>query len=142
MMILPLAWAPMAIYVGRHRARLQRNLGLARSRRARTRARQRLRAAGKRVESDDAAAFHEEVARALVGYVADRFDRAAAGLTYELADELLAKRGLDSALRRRFRSCLETCDYARFVPQAASGERRAEVLAEAQELVELLEKAC
>jgi len=140
--LLPLAWAPVLVFVGRHRAKLQQNLGLARSRRARTRARQRLRAAGKHVESSDAASFHAEVARALVEYVADRFDRAAAGLSYQLADDLLASRGLEPGLRRRFRACLETCDFARFVPSAAATERRAELLSEAGELIEQLEKAC
>jgi hypothetical protein len=141
LLFLPVAWAPIFILVGRHRAKLQQNLGLARARRARRRARQRLRLAGKGLDGMDAASFHEEVARALVGYVSDRFNRSAAGLTYEVADELLASRGLDGALRRRFRACLETCDFARFVPAASASERRSEVLAEAGELVDRLEKA-
>jgi hypothetical protein len=81
------------------------------------------------------------VARALVGYVADRFNRSAAGLTYDVADELLAARGLEPELRRRFRNCLETCDFARFVPASSANERRTEVLGEAGELIDRLEKA-
>jgi hypothetical protein len=76
-----------------------------------------------------------------VGYVADRFNRSATGLTYDLAEELLASRSIDPDLRRRFRSCLETCDFARFVPASGKAERRAEVLDEAVELVERLERA-
>ena len=140
LLILPLAWTPLVIIVGRHRAKLNRNLGLVRSRRARSRARQRLRAVGKRLDAADGPSFHEEVARALVEYVADRFDRSAAGLTYEVADELLASKGLDPDLRRGFRSCLETCDFARFVPSAAASDRRAEVLEQAEQLVEQLEQ--
>ena len=90
---------------------------------------------------DDSAEFHEEVARSLVGYVGDRLNRSPSGLTYELADELLAARGIDENLRRRFRSCLETCDFARFVPASAKTERRTEVLAEASELIEALERS-
>ena len=86
-------------------------------------------------------AFHEEVARTLVEYVGDRFNRAPSGLTYELADELLTGRGIDETLRRRFRSCLETCDFARFVPSSAKAERRAEVLTEAVDLIDTLERA-
>jgi hypothetical protein len=141
MLLLPLVWGPAMIFVGRRRAKLRQNLGLARARRARGRARQSLRAAGKHLESIDAASFHEEVARALVAYVGDRFNRPAAGLTYEMADELLASRGVEGTLRRRFRACLETCDFARFVPSAAATERRAAVLAEAEELIDQLEKA-
>lgn len=93
------------------------------------------------MEQLDSAAFHEELGRALVGYVADRFNRAAAGLTYEAADDLLASRRIDSELRRRYRACLERCDYARFVPAAAQAERRSEVLDEAAALVDELERA-
>jgi len=140
LLLLPAIWAPLFIVLGRRRARLQQDRGLARGRKAGVRARKRLKAAGKSMAGAQGASFHEEVALALVDYVADRFNRASAGLTYETADELLASAGLDAALRRRFRSCLETCDFARFVPAAAESERRTEVLREAVALIETLEK--
>ena len=136
---LPLLWVPLVVVVSRRRAKLQQNLGLVRSRRARSRALKRLRAAEK-MDETSSAEFHEEVARALVEYIADGFDRSAAGLTYEMADELLASRGLDPELRRRFRSCLESCDFARFVPASGKTERRHEVLKEANEILERLER--
>ncbi len=141
LLALPLVWVPLLVVASRHRSRLQQNLGLARSRRARSRALKRLRAAGKHLDLEASSSFHEEVGRALVEYVADRFNRSAAGLTYETADELLASRGLDVELRRRFRSCLESCDFARFVPSAAQSERRTEVLSEATQVLESLERA-
>jgi len=140
-MLLPLAWAPLFVLVGRHRARLQRNLGLARSRKARAGARQRLRRTARRLGQSDSAVFHEEVARALVEYVADRFNRSAAGLTYQLADELLAAKGLEEVLRQRFRTCLEACDFARFVPSSSAPERRGEMLAEAGKLIDEMERS-
>ena len=73
--------------------------------------------------------------------MADRFDRAAAGLTYELADELLNARGVDADLRRRFRGCLESCDFARFVPSSSESSRRRELLEQASAIVEQLERA-
>ena len=121
--------------------RLMVNLGLARGRRAKRRARRALRMIKKQMSDPDGAAFHEEVARTLVEYVGDRFNRAPSGLTYELADELLAGRGIDESARRRFRSCLETCDFARFVPSSSKAERRAEVLNEAVALIDTLERA-
>ena len=141
LLVVPLGLAPLFIVAGRRRARLARDQGLARSRRARARARKRLQSARKQLEQADPATFHEQVARTLVEYVADRFDRAPSGLTYDLAEELLSSKGVDPALRRRFRSCLETCDFARFVPATAQAERRAEVLTDADELVEQLERA-
>lgn len=138
--IAPLLWAPAWIWLGRRRARLQSNRGLARSRRARKRAQQRLKSARRHLEGESAP-FHEELARALVEYVADRFDRSAAGMTYELADDLLSARGLDPELRRRFRSCLESCDFARYVPATAATERREQLLEEATGLIDALERA-
>ena len=137
---LPVLLLPLAIWFGRRRARLGRDEGLSRSRRARGRARRRFRQARRSLEHVEAAEFHEELARTLVGYVADRFNRSAAGMTYESADDLLASRGVDTELRRRFRTCLETCDFARFVPATAKSERRGEVLDEAQRLVEEMER--
>ncbi len=132
---------PLIIVVGRHRDRLARDRGLARARRARSRARKRLQVARRQLREADAAAFHAVVGRALVEYVADRFNRAPAGLTYELADELWTAKGVDEPLRRRFRSCLEACDFARFVPASASAERRVELLEEALAVVDQLERA-
>ena len=116
-------------------------MSLARGRKACRRARQALRAAGKQLLESESPLFHEEVARALVEYVADRFNRAAAGLTYESVDQLLGSRGLEETLRRRFRTCLESCDFARFVPSAARSESREETLREAETIVDELERA-
>jgi hypothetical protein len=139
--LLPLAWVPLWIVLGRRRARLLRDVSLLRGRKAGRRARRLLRDAAKQRTEGESAAFHEGIARALVEYVADRFNRAAAGLTYETADDLLASRGLDEPLRRRFRSCLESCDFARFVPAAERRERGEEMLQEAEAIVDELEKA-
>jgi hypothetical protein len=139
--LLPALLVPLVIVVGRQRARLQQDRGLARARRAGSRARKRLAAARKHLDQVESATFHEEIARALVEYVADRFNRSATGLTYDVADELLGSKGVEVGLRRRYRTCLESCDFARFVPAAGLSERRAEVYEEAANVLERLERA-
>jgi hypothetical protein len=141
LLVVPLIVTPLVILLGRRQARLRRDLGLSRSRRAKTKARKGLQAARRAVEHLDSSAFHEQVARTLVEYVADRFNRSPAGMTYESADDLLASRHVDGELRRRYRTCLEQCDFARFVPAASQAERRAEVLEEAGQIVDQLERA-
>lgn len=141
LLLLPLGLAPLLAVLGRQRARLRQDRGLARGRKARARARKRLASVRRRIGLTDSATFHEEIARTLVEYLADRCNRSAAGLTYEGADQMLSERDIEPALRRRFRSCLETCDFVRFVPSATQTERREEVLAEASALVEELERA-
>jgi len=140
-LVSPLVWIPAVIVLGRRRVRLKEDRSFARAGRAATRARKRLRSAGKRLASLDGGSFHEELSRALVEYVADRFDRSAAGLTYDVADSLLESRGVSPESRARFRACLERCDFARFVPDAGSASRKAQALGEAREIVDLVETA-
>jgi len=141
LLLVPVALTPVTIYLGRRRSRMRRDLGLTRARRARAKARKQLHAARRKLDQLESASFHEEIARTLVEYVADRFNRSSAGMTYELADDLLASKNVDADLRRRYRSCLERCDFARFVPAAAQSERRTEVLDEAETVVEQLERS-
>lgn len=140
-LVLPALLMPLVIALGRRRSRLMQDQRLVRARKAGSRARRSLQTIKRQAEQRDAAAFHEELARALVGYVADRFDRSPTGLTYDLADELLGSQGVPAALRRRFRGCLESCDFARFVPATAKTERRREVLEEAAGIIEELERS-
>jgi hypothetical protein len=86
-------------------------------------------------------AFHEDVAGALVAYVADRANRSAAGLTYDQLDDILAAKGVPEPSRRRFRSCLETCDFARFVPDSGRPQAVADLVAEARAILRALEDA-
>ncbi len=141
LLVLPIVVVPAVVVLSRRREKLSRNRGLARSRRARGRARKSQRATEKHLDQLESGEFHEAVSRSLVDYVADRFDRSASGMTYDLADELLASRRVDEELRRRYRSCLETCDFARYVPASGEAERKKEVLREAMALIEDLEKA-
>lgn len=135
---VPWALVPIGIWWGRRQDRLLTDQGFARSRRA-------ARAAGRRLAKasahGDAAKFHEDVARALVDYVADRENRSASGLTYEEVDQILAGKGVDASLRRRYRACLERCDFARFVPDAKAAPSRTELAAEARAIVTALDAA-
>lgn len=141
LMWAPFAVVPLVALAGRRRARLLADRGLVRSREARRRARKRLKAVERRLTTEGGARFHEEVARALVDYVADRFDRSPSGLTYDLVDTLLASRGAPEDLRGEFRRCLETCDFARYVPSSDEAGRRRELLDNARSLVDRLEAA-
>jgi hypothetical protein len=140
LLLAPLAALPIVVGWGRRRARLAGNRGLRRARKAAARARRGLNEAERLLGSADAEAFHGRAGRALVEYVADRFDRSAQGLTYDVAEDLLASRGVDAEVRRRFRTCLEGCDFARFVPGNDAVDGRRETLREARAVLDLLEK--
>ena len=140
LLLLPLLLAPGGIAFGRRRERFLRDHGFARARRAARKAAKRLDRAQHRA-GDSPAAFHEEVAGALVDYVADRANRSASGLTYDQLDDILAAKGVPPEPRRRYRSCLETCDFARFVPDSGRPQAVADLVAEARAILRALEEA-
>jgi len=72
--------------------------------------------------------------------VADRANRKAAGLTYDQLDDILAAKGVPGEPRRRYRACLETCDFARFVPDSGRPQAVAELVAEARAILRALEE--
>jgi hypothetical protein len=136
--LLPLFLVPAGIFAGRRRERYLSDRGFARARRAARAAARRLERASARA-GESATAFHEEVAGALVDYVADRANRSAAGLTYDQLEEILAAKGASPELRRRYRGCLESCDFARYVPDSGRPQARSDMVAEARALVAALE---
>lgn len=136
----PILFAPVLIWFGRRQERMRNNRGLLRSRRANSRFRKALGVLSRGGAQMDGATYHEQLARALVDYVADRFDRSASGMTYELAEELLATRQIDPELRREYRRLLEQCDFARFVPASSRSERREELLEQALRVVKQIER--
>lgn len=137
--LLPFVLVPAAIVAGRRRERLLSDRGFARARRAARAAEKRLSRASAHA-ADPTSAFHEEVAGALVDYVADRANRSASGLTYDALDEILVAKKVPDDLRRRYRACLETCDFARYVPDSAGGGSRAELVGEARSVLRALEE--
>jgi hypothetical protein len=139
LVLAPIALVPAGIIWGRRRERFLTDHGFARARRAaRTAARRLDRAVARAGESSTA--FHEEVAGALVDYVADRANRSASGLTYDELEELLAGKGVSAELRRRYRGCLETCDFARYVPDSGRPQARAELVGDARAILRALEE--
>jgi hypothetical protein len=138
LLLFPLVLTPAGIAYGRRRERFLRDHGFARGRRAARRAAKRLDRAANRA-GDSKASFHEEVAGALVDYVADRANRSASGLTYDQLDDILAAKGVPPEPRRRYRSCLETCDFARFVPDSGKPQVVADLVAEARAILRSLE---
>jgi hypothetical protein len=134
---------PVVLFAGmvageRVRDRLRSGDGERRVRRAGRKARRRLAAARKLASGGDAAAFHAEVARALIGYAADKLGRSAQGLTRdELARELTLA-GAHPPAVAALSGALDACDAGRFGMGAAT---RGDVLRAAERAMEMLEEA-
>jgi oxygen tolerance protein BatD len=123
------------------RERLAGSEGLVRRKRARKTARKRLARAQGRLSKERSRDFYQELASALTTYLADKIGVPASGLTYDRIEEVLELRGVDPGLRGQFRRCLETCDFARFAPAASEPAEMEKAFAEAESVVESLERS-
>jgi len=138
--------APLLLNAGlllfvRRRERMEANLGLVRGRRAPGFARRRLRAARRLLAAGNSREFHQEIARALAGYLGDKLDMSPAGLTHEAIEALLQRRGVEPAVRTDLQGCLERCDYARFAPVAPGRPEMEALMEDAGQVIGRLERA-
>lgn len=116
------------------RGRLLADRGVFRSRRAMKEARQRL-AAARKLAAGEPAAFFAELHNAILGFVADKFDTAAAGLELHEAQALLRKAGIGEPVVERFARLWREADAARFGGGHADEAARHEAFAQARRLL-------
>lgn len=137
-------WLPWPLLLAawlwqRRRERLAADVAGTRARGARRAASRRLKAAEAARQSGDFDAFCAELARGLRGYLADRLDTAAAGLTADEIERRLADAGAPEARRRETARLLADCDFARYAPGSETTTRMDALLERAHALVAALE---
>lgn len=137
---LPLAFLGLVLFQ-RHRERLRGDVAYARRRRARGEASKRLQRADALLEGGDSAAFYGELQRAVLAFLADRLNIAAAGLTADACEGALRARGIDEQTVDALRTWLARCDYARFAQGVGGRADMDEARAEAESLITSLEKS-
>ncbi|RMD73175.1 MAG: hypothetical protein D6818_05175, partial [Bacteroidetes bacterium] len=116
---LPFALGLAGLAVVRYRRqRPTLDEGELRHRRARKLARQRLAKAEKHLKEGRYRDWYDELAHALVEYVAWRLRIPTAELTKANVDRHLAAKGVPDELRRRYRHLLERCDQALYAGMA------------------------
>ena len=79
-------------------------------------ARKRLLQAEDFLRKDLYTAFYEELHRALLGYVSDKFNMDAADMSKDNISGKLSESGVDKAVADDFVSLLDACEYARYAP--------------------------
>jgi len=136
---------PVLVFVGlvgvqRYREKLATNVGYARRQRAARQARERLKEARRRLASGAMGEFYGAIASALVGFVADKTNRSAAGLTQDDIRHLLTEKQVDSTLQQEFFACLNEADFKRFAPAQATAEEGKQCLERAESLLKNLMK--
>ncbi len=137
---VPLVAVAAAFTRRRRRDRLAADVALARSSRARKVARKHLAQASRFLAAGKAQEFYAEAQRALLQYVGDRLNVAAAGLTHTALREQLDAAGASEDLRERLVQVLEHSDAARFAPAGFTAERMRSTLQEVESLVMAMEE--
>ena len=137
--VLPIAFFALLLWQ-RHQRRLQGDVAYARQRRAKGEAGRRLARADALLEAGTEAEFYGEVRAAVLEFVADRLNLAAAGLTIEVCTEALTARQVDAETIAALRDLLTRCDFARFAPAGGPPTDRVAARRLAGEVIAGLEK--
>jgi hypothetical protein len=136
---------PMVLFAGfifyrRRDEQLRSDIALMKNRSATRIATKRLGEAQKALTSGDSAKFHDEISKALWGYMSDKLTIPQANLSRESIDAALQERGVSEDVRKAFTSTQDTCEFARFAPAQAAGEMQ-HLYKNAENLISSLEQA-
>ena len=137
--ILPVAAVLATMYYRSHARRLRDDAGYARWRRADSNARSVLRQSRQKLEQGAFDQAFSGISSAIYGYIADKCNQPAAGLTSPRVVELLGDRGVDDVTVSLVKDCLDACDMARFAPTALTAEHTEDVLGKALKALESIE---
>ena len=132
LLVFPLCALVGALFYRRHLDHLATNIAYARQRQANRNAIKRLQNAKKKMSEQTQKEFYAEIAKALVGYIADKLNLAAAGLVTDDIEKQLRSRSIPEEKIRSFLDCLNTCDYQRFAPSDATLQKMQEFYAKAR----------
>jgi hypothetical protein len=139
--VVPLMVVAGAFWHNRHRVRLRSDVGYARARGASRMTKERLRGAEAALRRNDVEAFYADLVKAVNGYIADKINIPAGGLTAELVAEQLENRSVGKKLMGRLSDFYEKCDLARFSSSTVERRDMEEAYDEATAILENLKKA-
>jgi hypothetical protein len=123
--LIPLLVLVVAWRYQRHQNKMNSDVAYARIRRSGKLARKRLKDAGRLISAEKSKEFYSEVAKAMIGYVGDKLNLPAYGLTKEGIESELSNGGVEKEKIDNLLKLLDSCDYARFAPGSSeTGEMK------------------
>jgi hypothetical protein len=139
--LIPLLAFAISWRYQKHQEKLNSDVRYARLKRAHKLAKKRLGEAKKLISTDLKAQnlwrpkeFYSEVAKAMIGYVGDKLNLPAYGLTKDRIELELSSKGIEKEKIDNLLKLLDSCDYARFAPGSFG-------VAEMKRFLSLVEKA-
>ena len=118
---LPLAAVVGAIFVERRRKRLRSDIRFARASRAAREAEKKLGEARRLLNQGQTREVYPVVSAALRGYIADKMNASASGLTGADIERFLAEKGAAAEDLEKLKAVLRTCDSAQYSPVGSEG---------------------
>lgn len=137
---LPLAFNIGAFLYQKERSKESMNVVLTRSRKARRVAMDRLKKAAKTGRAEPRR-FYDEAAIALSGYLADKFNLPEIAVTGDSLERTLSERAISADTVRETVSCLQECDFGRFVSASVSPDKMRELAERIRNAIDALEQA-
>lgn len=136
---LPLLAVALSLLVERRRRRWRDDVPMGRARRALREAERRLDAARNLARKGSSEEAFAAVSAAVRGYLADKMNASAAGLTEHDIDAYLEANGVGSERRREVHAILAACDDARYSAGGASADAAERALGNARRTVRVVE---
>ena len=114
--LVPLLVFVAVIAFGRKRLKMNANVAVARGRKANKVALKRLKVAKRLLDAHEREQFYDEVLKALLGYVGDKFNMSQESLNKENIEQSLASRNVPEEYADAFMKVLNDCEFARYAP--------------------------
>ena len=138
--ILPLFLLVFLYIYELYRERLRSDVGYARSLRAKGLAAKRLRGARGIMQKEKVKDFYAEIYRAVIEYIADKFNIPHPSITKDLLEEKLNSKGVPEELTEKIKGLFDICDMARFASGRFTKEDMHKTLEEASDIITGFEK--
>ncbi len=116
--LLALVIAVCAVFAIRQYLRMNSDNDFTRNRKAAQVAGKRLKKAQESLKAKDYSKMHEEIARAIWGYLSDKLIIPLSELTIDNCASLLSDRNVPAETVSEFKSILNLCEYSRFAPSS------------------------
>ena len=141
LLFLPFVALVAAFIMNRYNNRLYENVAYARSKRANRMAQKRLAKAKSFLKVDTQKEFYVQASIALAGFIADKLNRAAAGIITTEIEKELKKFNVGDDLIKRFLDLLQECDLHRFANSATDTAAMEDFYNRAKRTIVEIEKA-
>lgn len=130
----------VVLFVRREHIRRNSDVTLVRNRKAGRVAIKRLKTASMCLKNNEIDIFHEEILKAIWGYLSDKLNIPVSDLSRNKAISILAEEGVEEEKIQKMNEILDACEYARFSP-SASGTEAASIYEGASQFIRSVENS-